>query len=148
MLVKKYWVVAVTLGLTIAAAPAAAFEWKSGWGQGVSEYSVSDGNQNELYIACPNYDGYVTAYAVIQGVEFSSEGQGFDVIVDGERYSNPFNTECRVCADIFHGFWEELRRANRLRIAADGLEANLPVRGASEALPALDDPAFSCHTEW
>lgn len=135
-------------GLMTVVSQAMAFEWQSGWGQGVSEYSVSDGNQNELLISCPDYDGYVSASAVIQGERLSSRDQGFDVIVDGKRYENPFNTECRVCSGIFRGFWDELRDANRLAIAANGLEANLPVNGISEALPAQEDPLYNCRTEW
>lgn len=81
--------------LTCASAQADIYEWTSGWGMGVSEHLVDDGNGNELNISCPDYkeDDYVRAYATIGGRQYSSEkGSGFDVIVDGETYSTPFFT--------------------------------------------------------
>lgn len=55
--------------LTCANAHAGSYEWTSGWGMGVSEHLVDDGNGNELNISCPDYeeDGYVRAHASIGG---------------------------------------------------------------------------------
>ncbi|MGU1440777.1 hypothetical protein ACSEOI_02240, partial [Pseudomonas aeruginosa] len=117
--------------LTCASAHAGTYEWTSGWGMGISEHLVDDGNGNELNISCPNYeeDGYVRAYASIGGQQYSStEGNGFDVIVDGETYSNPFFTDCRACGANFPGFWEALRKANNLKLAAGGQTVNLPTK--------------------
>lgn len=102
---------------------------------GVSEHLVDDGNGNELNISCPDYeeDGYVRAYASIGGRQYSSEeGSGFDVIVDGETYNNPFFTDCRVCGANFPSFWETLRQANHLKLMADG-----------KACPPKTSPALS-----
>ncbi|SUC88767.1 Uncharacterised protein [Pseudomonas aeruginosa] len=68
--------------LTCTSAQAGTYEWTPGWGMGVSEHLVDDGNGNELIISCPDYeeDGYVRAYASIGGRQYSSEeGSGFDV---------------------------------------------------------------------
>lgn len=53
---------------------AGTYEWTSGWGQGVTEYLVDDGNGNGLNIACSSEDDQaVRAYASISGQEYSSE---------------------------------------------------------------------------
>lgn len=41
--------------LTCASVQAGTYEWTSGWGMGVSEHLVDDGNGNELNISCPEY---------------------------------------------------------------------------------------------
>ncbi len=132
-------------------AHAGTYEWTSGWGMGVSEHLVDDGNGNELNISCPDYeeDGYVRAYASIGGRQYSSdEGNGFDVIVDGETYSNPFFTDCRVCGTNFPGFWEALRKANNLKLAAGGRTVNLPTKNISSVLQPLGSLENSCHSAW
>lgn len=74
---------------------AGTYEWTSGYAQGVAEHLVDDGNGNELNISCPDDDeSPVTAYASIAGKQYSSnQSNGFDVIVDGVTYSNPFFTD-------------------------------------------------------
>ncbi|MDH4567192.1 hypothetical protein E8E95_10925 [Pseudomonas sp. BN414] len=132
-------------------AHAGTYEWTSGWGMGVSEHLVDDGNGNELNISCPDHeeDGYVRAHASIGGRQYSSdEGNGFDVIVDGETYSNPFFTDCRVCGTNFPGFWEALRKANNLKLAAGGQTVNLPTKSISSVLQPLGSPENSCHSAW
>lgn len=126
-------------------------EWTSGWAMGTSEYAVDDGNGNELIIACPNDENrYISASAAIKGRGYTSESeQGFDVIIDGKTFSNPFNTECRVCSDIFrHEFWQALRDANRLQLSAQGQVINLSTRNIKVALPALEDEDNSCRAAW
>jgi len=76
---------------------------------GVNEHLVDDGNGNELNISCRSIRsmGYVSVYHVAGKQYSSSDKLGFDVIVDGKTYSNPFYTGCRACCDIFLGeFWE------------------------------------------
>ena len=121
---------------------AGAFEWTSGWGMGTSEYAVDDGNNNALLISCPS-EGYVSAEATIQSQP------GFDVIVDGVTFSNPFYTDCRVCADIFKAqFWEAFRKANRLQLSVDGQVVNLPTTKLHDVTQPLDDPANGCYAAW
>ncbi|MFL3985176.1 hypothetical protein LER60_32125, partial [Pseudomonas aeruginosa] len=77
--------------LTCTSAQAGTYEWTPGWGMGVSEHLVDDGNGNELIISCPDYeeDGYVRAYASIGGRQYSSEeGSGFDVMRVSEILCN------------------------------------------------------------
>lgn len=138
--------------LACTSANAGTYEWTSGWGMGVSEHMVDDGNGNELNISCPNYeeDGAVRAYATIAGKQYSSqdgaisEDRGFDVIVDGEHYSNPFFTDCRVCGANFPAFWQALRQANRLQLVGGGQTINLPTKNIAAVLAPLDSPENSC----
>ena len=113
------------------------YEWKSGWGQGTTEYSAEDGNGNKLYIACPDSEGAVSAIATIGGTMFSSVDEKFDVVIDGETYSNPFQTDCRVCANNFEPFWVALRKANNIKISASGKSAVIPTKNIGKILPAF-----------
>ena len=124
-------------------------EWTSGWAMGTSEHAVDDGNNNALLISCPS-DGYISAEATIQRERYDSESeQGFDVIVDGVTFSNPFYTDCRACADIFKAqFWEAFRQANRLQLAAGGHVVNLSTKGLKAGTHPLDAPANDCNPAW
>jgi hypothetical protein len=119
------------------------YEWKSGWGQGVTEYSAEDGNGNQLSIACSDNEA-VSAIAKIGGAWYSSKDEKFDVIVDGETYSNPFNTDCRVCANNFEPFWMALRKANNIKVSAAGKSAVIPTKNISKILPAFSSKENSC----
>lgn len=124
-------------------------EWTSGWGMGTAEYAVTDGNLNELIISCPS-DSAISASATIMGQRYDSDQQpGFDVIVDGEEFTNPFFTDCRVCVNIFSmSFWEAFRNANNLKLVANGQTINLPTTNLKEILPPLTDPANACQSAW
>jgi len=149
---KRTLICAALAALMSGTAAAGTYEWTSGWGMGVSEHLVDDGNGNELNISCPDYEeqGYVSAYATINGKQYSSNDEpGFDVIVDGVSYSNPFYTGCRVCSEIFRGeFWEALRQANRLQLSAGGSTINLPTKNIGQVLKPLDSSENSCRPEW
>lgn len=135
------------LGITIN--QAVASEWWSGFEMGTTEYSVSDDNGNELYIACPSEEGeYIRATATINGQRFSSQqGSGFDVIVNGYTSSNPFDTYCRLCGQAFPGFWEDLRNARTLQVSAGGQTVKLPTNNIG-ILQALSDPENTCQSAW
>ncbi|TWC70248.1 hypothetical protein FBY10_105298 [Pseudomonas sp. SJZ103] len=125
--------------------------WTTGWAMGTTEYAVDDGNGNELVIACPSDDDrYVSASATVNGRGYSSEdGRGFDLIVDGKTFHNPFYTDCRACSSIFtHEFWGALRNANRLQFSAQGKVFNLPTENLKAVLPALNDENSSCLAAW
>lgn len=128
------------------------YEWTGGWGMGVTEYSTSDGNNNALYIACPDYDDAVSAIATIEGQEYYSDqlagGAGFDVIVDGETFSNPFFTDCRVCGANFPAFWQAFRQANNLYVVADGVQSKLPTAQLASVVAPLDSDENTCRAAW
>lgn len=148
---KKTVIALATAGLLAAgAATADSPEWVSGWGMGVTEYSVNDGRGNDLYIACPDGEyEHVTAYATVNGNTKSSEEQpGFTVIVDGETYDNPFFTDCRVCAAIFEDFWGALTKAEHLQIKVDGHIATLPTKKINQVVLPLNHPENSCTSAW
>ncbi|KAA6176761.1 hypothetical protein F3K50_07995 [Pseudomonas marginalis] len=118
---------------------------------GTSVYTVDDGNGNELSISCPDdSDRPISASATVNGQGYSSEdGQGFDLIVDGKTFNNPFYTECSACSSIFtREFWGALRKANRLQFSAQGKVFNLPTQNLEAVLPALSDKDNSCLAAW
>lgn len=156
---KKFLWALLAFGVLSGPAIAGTYEWTSGWGMGVAEYSVDDGNNNSLNIACPSSQdetlpssGYVSAIATIEGKKYDSDtqsgGAGFDVIVDGERWTNPFYTDCRVCGANFPDFWKALRQANNLYVSADGTRSKIPTSGLASVIPPLDSPENSCHSAW
>lgn len=143
----------VSLGaalLTTSSSQAGTYEWTTGFAQGVVEHIVDDGNGNGLNISCSADDGRaVTAYASIAGKEYSSDdGIGFDVIVDGTSYSNPFFTDCHACGANFPSFWAALRKANNLQLSADGKKVKLPTKNLSRELKPLNSKENACKSAW
>lgn len=140
------------LGCAVAGtALAGTYEWTSGFTQGVTENMVGDGSGNELNISCPDdEERSLSAYATIAGKEYAStdDSGGFDVIVDGEHYSNPFYTDCNVCNENFPSFWEALLKANNLQISADGKTVNLPTKNLKQVLLPLNHKGNACRTTW
>jgi len=136
----------LSAGSVLASSP----EWVSGWGMGITEYSVNDGRGNELYISCPDDEyEHVKAYATVNGNTKNSEDQpGFTVIVDGEVYDNPFFTDCRVCAANFEHFWGAFIKARELQIKVDGKTADLPTKNISKVVLPLNHPENSCTSAW
>ncbi|CDI95162.1 hypothetical protein BN889_07162 [Pseudomonas aeruginosa PA38182] len=133
---------------------AGTYEWTPGWGMGVSEHLVDDGNGNELIISCPDYeeDGYVRAYASIGGRQYSSEeGSGFDVMkgekatakwlewqVERERL---FAEEGQICFDLFAPKSSEL--LGRCQMLRELVADTHPVVIVDEAQDT-GDAAWSC----
>ena len=148
--------ITATLILTLSAnLYAGTYEWTEGYGMGVTEYLVDDGNENSLVISCPpDSEEGISAYAHIQGKDYSSKdidspNGSFDVIVDGKEFSNPFYTNCHACGDIFRStFWPALRNANRLQVSVEGKIFNLPVRNLKKLLKPLDHPENTCTSAW
>ncbi|MEN1415844.1 hypothetical protein AAIG96_28650 [Pseudomonas aeruginosa] len=126
------------------------FKWTTGYAQGVEEHLVDDGNGNELNISCPDdSESAVSAYATIAGRQYSSNDDiGFDVIVDGTTYSNPFFTDCHVCGANFPGFWAALRKANNLQVSAEGKTVKLPTKNLSQVLLPLNSKKNLCRSAW
>lgn len=129
---------------------AGTYEWTSGYGQGVEEHQVDDGNGNELNIACPNDDeSAVSASATIAGKRYLSDDNiGFDVIVDGTTYSNPFFTDCHACGSNFPGFWAALRKANNLQLSAEGKTVKLPTKNLANTLRPYNSKQNLCRSAW
>ncbi|PAU59209.1 hypothetical protein BZL41_17005 [Pseudomonas sp. PIC25] len=139
--------------MTVPKVWAGTYEWTSGWGMGVSEYSVDDGNGNELNISCPSEDAvlndpYISAHATIMGKSYASTETGFDVIVDGVAYENPFFTDCRACGANFPEFWKALRNANNLHMRAEGKTIRLPTKSIKKELRPLDEKGNTCKSAW
>ncbi|HCE9893660.1 TPA: hypothetical protein NH521_001234 [Pseudomonas aeruginosa] len=140
----------LAVGVIETCAVAGTYEWTTGYAQGVQEHLVDDGNGNELNISCPDDDeSGVSAYATISGKQYSSNDDGgFDVIVDGTAYSNPFFTDCHVCGNNFPGFWAALRKANNLQLSAEGRTVKLPTKNLSKVLQPLNSKKNLCRSAW
>ena len=80
--------------------------------------------------------------------KFSDKGDGFDVIVDGTTYSNPFFTDCHACGANFPGFWAALRKANNLQISAEGKTVKLPTKNLKKVLLPYSDKQNICRSAW
>ncbi|RON49603.1 hypothetical protein [Pseudomonas frederiksbergensis] len=148
---KQKLLLAFFLGCSITSTVSAGtYEWTSDWAQGVSEYLVDDGNGNELNISCSNEEGHpVTAFATIGGKQFSSDDEvGFDVIIDGVGYSNPFFTDCHACGNAFPAFWKALRNANHLQISDEHKTVNLSSKNLANVVLPLDSSENSCKSAW
>ncbi|WP_407732971.1 hypothetical protein [Pseudomonas citronellolis] len=124
-------------------------EWTSSYTQGVEEHLVDDGNGNQLNITCPDDDeSPLSAYATIAGKQYSSENDGFDVIVDGTTFSNPFYTDCEACSSSFPGFWAALRKARTLQLSAGGQTVRLPTQNLPQVLQPLNSQQNLCRSAW
>nr|WP_290697392.1 hypothetical protein [Halomonas sp. UBA3074] len=138
-----------TLLVVSTTVAAASLSWSEGYGMGVVEYSVTDSTNNQLAIACPIEDGYVSALVKIDGEYFSSEDlPGFDVVVDGELYQNPFYTDCRVCGDIFRSFWPKFREAGEINVVLGNASHRFTVKNLDNTLPELNEPDNPCRSSW
>ncbi|MDE3735941.1 hypothetical protein PSH28_04995 [Pseudomonas resinovorans] len=124
-------------------------QWSSGWGQGTSEYNVSDSAGNSLYIAC-SADRPVSMTLTVKGTEYGSYSEkGFDLLVDGMEVQTPYDTASRVGANNFIFAWDALRKARTLQAkTVDGQVVNLPTKGSAKTLPAWGSPEFDCTTEF
>lgn len=140
-----FWTLAIS-----GNALAGTHQWTSEWAQGVSEYMVDDGNGNELNISCPNdTDSSTTAFATVAGKQISSSDDvGFDVIIDGVTYSNPFFTDCRACSNAFPAFWSALRKTKNLQISNGVKTVKLPTANLAKILLSLNSPENFCKSAW
>lgn len=146
---QKLLLTALLGTLLSSVAQAGTSTWTASYTQSVEEHLVDDGNGNQLNITCPD-DGEsaVSAYATIAGKQYSSERDGFDVIVDGTTFSNPFYTDCEACSASFPGFWAALRKANSLQLSAGGQTVKLPTQNLPQVLQPLTSKKNLCRSGW
>lgn len=117
-------------------------EWRSGWGQGISEAQVTQGSGNEIYVACVDEDDerYSSVSVVIGG-----EGPGSgDVLMSFDRGSLeafPFDENglleaaSRVHDQYFQILIQQLRKHNSVYVRfADGREAVFTLKGSAKAI--------------
>ena len=140
----------IFLSLASACAFAAPQAWQSGCGQGKTEFFVGDEGKSYLNFACDADDEMspVSASAIIAGKAFDSHNDkgGFDVIVDGVEYSNPFYVECNACSGYFPAFWAALRKAKRIELKAEGLTSSIPTQGLSQLTKPYGSKENPCGT--
>lgn len=136
--------------LVCASASAATGEWQSGWGQGKTEFFAGDESTSYLNFACDADDEMspVSGSATIAGQSFYSHNDkgGFDVIVDGVEYSNPFYVECNACSGYFPEFWAAMRKAKKIELRAGALTSSVPTKGLSKLLKPYNSKENPCGT--
>lgn len=122
-----------------------AGRWSSGWGQGTSEYTAVVNEQNNLYIAC-NDTRKVAMTATVKGKVYGSDAnQAFAIIINGERFDTPYETESEAGESSFHYMWDKLRDAKTITIeTADAQQLVLPTQDVASALPATKTTEFDC----
>lgn len=125
-----------------------AGEWSTGWGQGTSEYIAEVDAKNGLNIACNDVEP-VKMMATVNGKQYGSyASESFDLIIDGFRYSTPYETGSRLGANNFSSMWNELRQAKTITLVTeDGQTLSLPTTGAADALPATNSREYDCIME-
>ncbi len=138
----------IATGLLLSSTALQAGQWTTGWGQGTSEYIAEVDAKNGLNIACNDINP-VRMMATVNGKEYGSfASQSFDLVVDGVRYTTPYDTGSRLGANSFVPMWDHLRRAKTITLETqDGQTLALPTTGATSALPASNSREFGCVME-
>lgn len=140
-------VLAVLLPAGSAMAYGEAGRWSSGWGQGTTEYAAVVDEHNQLYIAC-NDLRKVRMTATVNGTQYGGTDQpGFAIVIDGQRFDEPYDTESQVGESNFFLLWDKLRSAKAVGVVtADGQQLALPTQDAASVLPATQSADFECLT--
>lgn len=103
-----------------------------------------------MNFACDENDEMspVSGSATIAGKEFYSHNDkgGFDVIVDGVEYSNPFFVECNACSGNFPEFWTAMRKAKTIVLKAEGMTSQIPTKGLSKLTKPYNSKENPCGT--
>lgn len=147
---KKAWMMAMAL---VASSQAMAFgeagRWSSGWGQGVSEYTVVANQQTSLYIAC-SPDNPPSMTLTVAGVQYGTHtNKPFNLIIDGKEIDVPYDTRSEVGSANFNYAWNAIRKAKTLKAKiSSGKVISLPVKDAAKALPSSKSKEFDCRTEF
>ena len=135
----------LALALVALATPAAAEpmgSWRSGWGQGVTEYGIKNDSagSDHIYIACSDDDGASVRFSV-GGAEAPKRGMVIVTIGADEfelqiNKSGHFPTMSRVDAAIFDALWTAIRKGQVMRVRlSTGQSTLFTLRGAAKVLP-------------
>jgi hypothetical protein len=123
--------------------------WSSGWGQGVSEYVANNNDGDYLYIACDPSSPVTMSLNVGEESYGTYSDKDFSLIIDGQEIETPYFTGSRVHANNFYYVLEQMRTAETIvGLTSDGIQVELPTKGAAEALPVFPSENFPCRTEF
>ena len=101
-------------------------QWVSGWGQGTSEYSVSNGVGNQIYIACNESSPASVTVEIMGKIANPANGEQTVFIIDSVPYPYEHeNAGCRVCGPNFEFFWDKLRNAKTLAVKFSNTKISL-----------------------
>lgn len=119
-------------------------QWRSGWGQGVSEAQVTKGSGNEIYVTCTEYAEDIASTQVSFSLAGSPPPPGSEVIMvfDNSRpvaygvdNTGAVSSACRACVDDFVGLIDRLKSHKSVYVRfADGREADFTLKGSSAAI--------------
>lgn len=122
--------------------------WSKNFSQATTEYYYKDDSAS-LAIFCPE-GASVSATFESNGQVFEStdELKNFNMEIDGEVFTNPFNTECRVCADIFVEFWKSFAQSKEAYVVIENKK--IPIMTRDTKAIFFDDTGKleSCNTGW
>lgn len=144
---RKKTISLVALVLIVTNTTNAEEVWKSGWGQGVSEYSVSNGPGNEFYIACSEDSTNIMPMIIGDSAPPKSN---ISIIIDADEYEfgtdekGHIPTDCHFCSDNFEALWNAIRKGQHMLVKfEDGRSSKFSLKGAGKAMPK--EP---CKTDW
>jgi hypothetical protein len=114
--------------------------WKSGFGQGTTEYFVENGPGNQIYIACPEDRPASVSVTLIGKEADESKNEKLIFIIDSKEYSYEYqNADCRVCGENFVFFWGKLRDAKTLSVRfSDSVKSEFSVTNLKTLLPEFE----------
>jgi hypothetical protein len=138
---------AIAALLLLAATPAVAADWKSGYGQGIEEYFVDNGPGNRFMLNCdvgvsgPGETKKTNALIMIVGDGPPPEST-VTVILDGDEFHlyadrrGTITTDCNACSANFAAVWQGIRRSRTMLVQfANGVSSKFSTAGAAKALP-------------
>lgn len=118
-------------------------EWRSGWGQGVSEAEITNGSGNKIYVACTedDYMGGSKIHLSLSGDSAKGRSEvmfAFDdkkpifINVDEDGH---VASDCRVCAANFTYLVDELKTRNSVLVRfSDGRESSFSLHGSAKSI--------------
>ncbi|RUR87278.1 hypothetical protein PB16LOC_04506 [Pectobacterium versatile] len=114
-------------------------EWVSGWGQGVSEYSILGKGKSRLYLACEDsgYRPEVLIFTDVNGHSVSTDtNEIIKVKIDDDDAFSVSETSSRVGANNFAWMWDKFRTGKRVIVSGSGVKpAAFTLNGAKNVLP-------------
>ncbi|MBF7994316.1 hypothetical protein [Rahnella laticis] len=133
---------AYTLLPTTALAFGNADAWKSGWGQGVSEFVIKGKGQSQLYLTCED-EGTRPATIIftdVRGHQTSiDEGKTLQVQIDRNEAIDISDSDSRVGDGNLTLAWNAMRTGKQVTVSGDGVRsATFTLSGAGKVLPAFN----------
>lgn len=114
--------------------------WTVGYSQGIAEYIVENGNENQFNINCnETADGMVSGIMIRISGKSAPPKSNVVIVLDGNDYKfytddfGGINTDCHDCADTFISLWKKLKSARTMHVQmSDGRSSEFSMKNASK----------------